>query len=386
MSETNVQKGTTKDMSKKKIAVLTGGGDAPGLNAVIHTLVRACHGMMDCELIGYKFGYRGLYNNDFVPLTKESTSGILHRGGSILYNSNKDNLFDYTVEENGVQVKKDVSDVAIENMKKEGVYALVVLGGDGTLTSARDFARKGINVVGVPKTIDNDLTSTDTTYGFDTAVNIVTENLGRLHTTAESHHRVLVVEVMGRSAGWICLHSGIAGSADVILIPEIPYSMENVAKKINERNAAGDPFTIIAVCEGAMEKGGEAIVGKVVADSADSIRFGGVADYIAKRLESMVQNEVRHCVLGHIQRGGDISPADRLLSARYGVKAAELVRDGKFGNMVALQNGEMTQVPFNVVLGDGAMGETSKGGAKVVDPNGELVKVAKAMGISFGDE
>jgi len=372
-------------MSKKKIAVLTGGGDAPGLNAVIHTLVRACSNTMDCELIGYKFGYRGLYNNDFVPLTRESTSGILHRGGSILYNSNKDNLFDYTVVENGVEVKKDVSDVAIDNMKKEGVHALVVLGGDGTLTSARDFARKGINVVGVPKTIDNDLTSTETTYGFDTAVNIVAENLGRLHTTAESHHRVIVVEVMGRSAGWICLHAGIAGSADVILIPEMPYSMAGIATKIKERSVAGKPFTIVAVCEGAVEKGGQAIVGKVVEDSADSIRFSGVAAYIASKLESLVENEVRHCVLGHIQRGGDTSPADRILSARYGVKAAELVKAGDFGKMVALQGGEMTAVPLEVVLGSGAMGETSKGGAKVVDPSGELVRVAKSMGISFAD-
>jgi len=372
-------------MSKKKIAILTGGGDAPGLNAVIHTLVRACHSMMDCELIGYKFGYRGLYNNDFVPLNHETTSGILHKGGSILYNSNKDNLFNYAVMENGVEVKKDVSDVAIENMKKEGVYALVVLGGDGTLTSARDFARKGVNVIGVPKTIDNDLTSTETTYGFDTAVNIVAENLGRLHTTAESHHRVIVVEIMGRSAGWICLHAGIAGSADVILIPEIPFSMEGIAKKVEERASRGKPFTIVAVCEGAAEKGGEAVVGKVVADSPDAIRFGGVAAYIANRLETMVPNEVRSCVLGHIQRGGDTSPADRILSARYGVKAAELVRDGKFGNMVALQGGEMTCVPFATVLGDGEMGETSKGGAKIVDPNGEMVKVAKAMGISFAD-
>ena len=372
-------------MSKKKIAVLTGGGDAPGLNAVIHTLVRSCLNTMDCELIGYKFGYRGLYNNDFVPLTRESTSGILHKGGSILYNSNKDNLFDYTVVENGVEVKKDVSDVAIQNMKNEGVDTLVVLGGDGTLTSARDFARKGINVVGVPKTIDNDLSSTDSTYGFDTAVNIVTEQLGRLHTTAESHHRVLVVEVMGRSAGWICLHAGIAGSADVILIPEIPYTMAGVAAKVKERAAVGKPFTIVAVCEGAMEKDGQAIVGRIVEDSPDAVRFGGVADYIAKSLEPLVDNEVRACVLGHIQRGGDTSPADRILSARYGVKAAELIKAGDFGKMVALQGGEMTAVPFEVVLGDGAMGETSKGGAKVVDPNGELVRVAKSMGISFAD-
>ena len=373
-------------MSKKKIAVLTGGGDAPGLNAVIHTLVRACHSMMDCELIGYKFGYRGLYNNDFVPLTRESTSGILHKGGSVLYNSNKDNLFNYTIEENGVKAKKDVSDVAIQNMKNAGVHALVVLGGDGTLTSARDFGRKGVNVVGVPKTIDNDLTSTETTYGFDTAVNIVTENLGRLHTTAESHHRVLVVEVMGRSAGWICLHAGIAGSADVILIPEIPYTMDGIVKKIKERDAAGKPFSIIAVGEGAVEKHGSAIVGKIVEDSPDSVRLGGVAAYIANSLESLVDHEVRHCVLGHIQRGGDTSPADRILSARYGVKAAELVRDGDFGKMVALQNGEMTAVPFEVVLGSGETGETSRGGAKTVDPNGEMVKVAKAIGISFADE
>jgi len=373
-------------MAKKKIGILTGGGDAPGLNAVIYTLVRACHNMMDCEIIGYKFGYRGLYNNDFVPLTRQTTSGILHKGGSILYNSNKDNLFNYAVEENGKTVMKDVSNVAIENMKKEGVDVLCVLGGDGTLTSARDFGRRGINVVGIPKTIDNDLSSTESTYGFDTAVNIVTENLGRLHTTAESHHRVIVVEVMGRSAGWICLHAGIAGSADVILIPEIPYTMEGIVKKIKSRDAEGKPFTIVAVTEGAIEKGGSAVIGKVVADSPDAIRFSGVAAYIANKIETLVDNEARHCVLGHIQRGGDTSPADRILSARYGVKAAELIRDGNFGKMVALQNGQMTQVTFDEVLGSGEIGETSKGGAKVVDPNGELVKVAKAMGISFADE
>jgi 6-phosphofructokinase 1 len=373
-------------MGKRKIAILTGGGDAPGLNAVIYTMVRACQNMMDCELIGYKFGYRGLYNNDFMQLNRDTTSGILHKGGSILYNSNKDNLFDYTVMENGVSVKKDVSDVAIANMKKEGVDVLCVLGGDGTLTSARDFARKGVNVIGVPKTIDNDLSSTDATYGFDTAVNIVTDNLGRLHTTAESHHRVLVVEVMGRSAGWICLHAGIAGSADVILIPEIPYSIQGIVNKIEERDKYGRPFTIIAVTEGAVEKGGSAVVGKVVEDSPDSVRFGGVAAQIAHKLEARVRHEVRYCVLGHIQRGGDTSPADRILSARYGVKAAELIRDGVFGNMVCLRNNNMEYVKFEEVLGDGKMGETSVGGAKTVDPNGELVRVAKSLGITFADE
>ena len=369
-------------MKKKKIALLTGGGDAPGLNAVIYATVRACKNLMDCELIGYKFGYRGLYNNDFMPLTMETTSGIQHKGGTILYNSNKDNLFDYTVQENGVNVKKDVSDVAVENMKKEGVDVLVVLGGDGTLTSARDFARKGVNVIGVPKTIDNDLPATETTFGFDTAVNIVVENLGRLHTTAESHHRVMVVEVMGRSAGWIALHAGIAGSADVILIPEISYTLDGIVKKINERNAMGKPFSIVVVTEGASEKGGSAAVAKVVEDSPDPVRFGGIAGLIANQLESRVQNEVRHCVLGHIQRGGDTSPADRLLSARYGVRAAELIKEGKFGNMVCLKNGAMDYVSLEDVIGDA---KVSVSGSKIVDPNGDLVKVAKTMGISFAD-
>ena len=367
---------------KKKIALLTGGGDAPGLNAVIYATVRACKKLMDCDLIGYKFGYRGLYNNDFMPLTMETTSGILHKGGTILYNSNKDNLFDYAVEENGVTVKKDVSDVAVANMKKEGVDVLVVLGGDGTLTSARDFARKGVNVIGIPKTIDNDLPATEVTFGFDTAVNIVVENLGRLHTTAESHHRVIVVEVMGRSAGWIALHAGIAGSADVILIPEIPYSMEGVAAKINERNARGKPFSIVVATEGAIEKGGSALVAKVVEDSPDPMRFGGVAGYVASRLEGMVKNEVRHCVLGHIQRGGETSAADRLLSVRYGAHAAQLINEGSFGSMVCLKNGQMDHVSLEDVIGDA---KVSTSGSKIVDPDGELVKTAKALGISFAD-
>jgi len=370
-------------MKKKKIALLTGGGDAPGLNAVIYATVRACKNLIDdCEIIGYKFGYRGLYNNDFMPLSLETTSGILHKGGTILYNSNKDNLFDYTVVENGKSVKKDVSDVAVANMKKEGVDVLVVLGGDGTLTSARDFARKGVNVIGIPKTIDNDLPATDTTFGFDTAVNIVVENLGRLHTTAESHHRVIVVEVMGRSAGWIALHAGIAGSADVILIPEIPYNLDGVVAKIEERNARGKPFSIVVVTEGASEKGGDKVVAKIVEDSPDAVRFGGIAGLIANQLESRVKNEVRHCVLGHIQRGGDTSPADRLLSARYGAKAAEMILGGDFGNMVCLRNGQMEFVSLDDVIGDA---KVSTSGAKIVDPNGELVKVAKAMGISFAD-
>ncbi len=358
-----------------KIGILTGGGDAPGLNAVIYALTRICTYKFNCEIIGYKFGYRGLYENNFVTLTPQSTSGILHKGGTILFSSNKDNLFDYLVDDgNGNMIKKDVSDVAVANMKKEGVDVLVVLGGDGTLTSARDFARKGVNVIGVPKTIDNDLASTDVTFGFDSAVNIVTENLGRIHTTAESHNRVFVVEVMGRNAGWIALLSGIAGSADVIIIPEIPYSLDKIVEKVKQRDAAGKNFSIIVVTEGAKEKGGQAVIGKVVSDSPDPIRFGGIGAKIAQDLEPLIEHEVRSVALGHIQRGGDTSPADRILSIRYAYAAANLIAEKKFGNMVCLKNGRMDSVSLEEVIGT----------PKIVAPVNELVNAASAMGISFG--
>ena len=363
-------------MAKLKIGLLTGGGDAPGLNAVIYAFTRAClQKYPDCDIIGYKFGYRGLYNNDFMPLTLETTSGIMHKGGTILYSSNKDNLFDYLVPgEDGAMMKKDVSDIAVENMKREGVDVLVVLGGDGTLTSARDFSNKGVKVIGIPKTIDNDLGATDTTFGFDTAVNIVTENLGRLHTTAESHHRVFVVEVMGRSAGWIALNAGIAGSADVILIPEMPYKLDSIVKKIEDRDAEGKPFSIIVVGEGAKELGGSAVVGKVVADSPDPIRFGGIAAKIAHDLENRIEHEVRSVALGHIQRGGETSPADRILSARYGIAAANMIEKQQFGRMVCLRNGKMDSEDLNNVIDNN----------KYVRPDDELVQVAMQIGINFG--
>lgn len=370
-------------LSKKlKIGVLTGGGDAPGLNAVLYSLTRTCINKYGYELIGYKFGYRGLYKNDFIPLTIESTDGILSRGGTILYSSNKDNLFNYTVEENGEKVKKDVSQVAIDNLKKEGVDVLCVLGGDGTLTSARDFSRKGINVIGIPKTIDNDLSATETTFGFNTAVNIVAESIGRVQTTAESHHRVIIVEVMGRTAGWIALAAGIAGAADVILIPEIPYTLENIVQKINSRDKEGKNFTIVVVCEGAKPLGGSAVVGKVVADSPDPIRYSGIAAKIADDLEEtmkkhpdMTQHEVRSCILGHVQRGGEISAFDRILSVRYGFAAANLINEGKFGNMVCLKDGKMSYVSLEKVIGKN----------KYVEADDELVLAARSMGISFGD-
>lgn len=360
----------------KKIALLTGGGDCPGLNAVIRAATRTAMLKYGYEVIGYKFGYRGLYNNDYIRLDLDSVSGILHKGGTILYSSNKDNLFDYQVEENGKIVKKDVSDVAVENLKEAGVDVLVVIGGDGTLTSARDFARKGVKVIGVPKTIDNDLASTDITFGFNTAVGIATEALDRLHTTAESHHRIMILEVMGRNAGWIALESGIAGSADVILIPEIPYDLNKVIEKIYERKKHGKVFSIIVVAEGAKSKDGDVVISKIVEDSPDPIRLGGIANKLAMDLERVIKDhEIRSTVLGHVQRGGTTSTFDRVLSTKYGVAAIDLIHEGKFGNMVCLKGNKLSYDSLENVIGKN----------KNVDPDGELVRVARSIGISFGD-
>lgn len=360
----------------KKIALLTGGGDCQGLNAVIRAATRTAILKYGYEVIGYTFGYRGLYENEFIKLELDTVSGILHRGGTILYSSNKDNLFDYSVKENGKTVKKDVSDIAVENLRKENVDALVVIGGDGTLTSARDFSRKGVNVVGVPKTIDNDLAGTDQTFGFNSAIEIATEALDRLHTTAESHHRIMILEVMGRGAGWIALEAGIAGSADVILIPEIPYDINKIVEKIRMRKQIGKKFSIIIVAEGAKPKGGEVVVNKIVEDSPDPIRLGGIGNKLALDLEKLItEHEIRSTVLGHVQRGGDTSAYDRILSTRYGVGAVNLIYEGKFGNMVCLKGDDISYTSLEDVIGR----------HKLVDPNSELVAAAKSIGISFGD-
>ncbi len=360
----------------KKIALLTGGGDCPGLNAVIRAVTRSAILNYGYEVIGYKFGYRGLYNNDFMKLDLSTVSGLLPRGGTILYSSNKDNLFDYAIVEDGKTIKKDVSDVAVENLKKENVDVLVVIGGDGTLTSARDFARKGVKVIGVPKTIDNDLGSTDITFGFNTSIGVATEALDRLHTTAESHHRIMILEVMGRNAGFIALESGIAGSADVILLPEIPYDINKIVEKIEDREKQGKLFTIIVVAEGAKPKDGDVMVAKIVNDSPDPIRLGGIGNKLAEDLEKIVkEKEVRCTVLGHIQRGGTTCTFDRILSTRYGVAAVELINEEKFGSMVCLKGNEITYDSLENVIGNN----------KKVDPNGELVTVAKKIGISFAD-
>lgn len=359
----------------KKIGVLTGGGDCPGLNAVLRAIVKTAVGRYGWEIIGFRDGYRGLVLNDYLKLKRSNVSGILVRGGTILGSSNRDNPFHFKVEENGEVKYVDMSDQVIKNIAELGIECMVIIGGDGTLASARDFAKKGMKVIGVPKTIDNDLYATDTTFGFMTAVNTATDAIDKLHTTAESHHRIMILEVMGRYAGWIALESGIAGGADVILIPEIPFQIKKVAQKINDRKNAGKSFSIIVVAEGAKPLGGEMVVKKTVADSPDPIRLGGIGNYVAEQLSCLTCLETRVTVLGHVQRGGSPSPFDRILATRYGVAAVELIREEKYGMMVSLQGDRITAVTI----------EEAVHKLKNVPVDGELVRVAKSIGIEFGD-
>ena len=375
-------------MSKKeikKVAILTAGGDCPGLNPVIRAVVKTAINKYGLEVMGVRHGYFGLYHGDFIKLGLEDVEEIITKGGTILYSSNKDNLFQYPVkdkdgslvrDENGKLVYEDCSDVAVENLKKAGIDAIFILGGDGSLTSARDFARKGVNVIGIPKTIDNDLAHTDYTFGFDTAISVATDGLDRVRTTGMSHHRIMVVEIMGRGAGWMTLHAGIAGAADAVLIPEIPYDITKVAEKIKEDKANGKEFSVVAVSEGAKALDGKQVVLKVIEDSADSIRLGGVGAVVADQLEKLTGSEARATTLGHIQRGGTPTAHDRVLSSRYGYAAVELCMKGGFGRMVALQGDKIVDVSLEDVIGKKT---------KNVDPNGELVTMAKAMGVCFGD-
>ena len=359
----------------KRIGVLTGGGDCPGLNAVLRAVVKTAMVKYNYDVIGFKDGYRGLVMNNYIHFKSGDVSGILDKGGTILGTSNRDNPFKFRVERGGKVDYVDMSDRVIDNLHAHGIDCIVLIGGDGTLTSARDFARMGINVVGVPKTIDNDLSATDTTFGFMTAVETATDAIDKLHSTAESHHRVMILEVMGRYAGWIALESGIAGGADVILMPEIPYDINKVCAKIKERSAAGKHFSIVVVAEGAKALDGEIVVSKVVSDSPDPIRLGGIGNRIAEEIEKIACIETRVTVLGHLQRGGRPVPYDRILSTRYGVKAVELVSEGQFGMMVGLQGDSITAVSL----------EDAVGKLKTVPPDGELVRIAKSVGVGFGD-
>lgn len=362
----------------KRIGVMTAGGDCPGLNAVIRAVTKTAILKYGLEVVGIKNGYRGLYlgGDHFVKLGLHDVSGIISKGGTILYSSNKDNLFDYDyIDENGNQCHGDQSDVGVKNLQDAGIDALIVIGGDGTLTSGRDFARKGVKVIGVPKTIDNDLASTDTTFGFDTAVATATESIDKLRTTAESHSRIIVVEAMGRYAGFIGIASAIAGGCDAALIPEIPYDINKVADAIKANRERGKEFAIVVVSEGAKPLGGDVVVSKVIENSPDPIRLGGIGNVVAGQLEELVGLEARATILGHVQRGGSPTANDRILSTRYGAYAVELAMQGKFGNMVILDGNELSYDSLENVIGCN----------KAVEESSYWIKAARSISMCLGD-
>jgi 6-phosphofructokinase 1 len=360
----------------RKIGVLTGGGDCPGLNAVIRAVTKCAINEFGWEVVGFVDGFKGLVENTWSPLTLEAVSGLIVRGGTVLGTTNRDDPFHFgVVDSEGNKQFKDMSDQVVDNLADLGIDVLVVIGGDGSLNIAYELAQKGVKVVGVPKTIDNDLSATDTTFGFQTAVDTATEAIDRLHSTAESHHRIMVLEVMGRYAGWIALYAGIAGGADVILIPEIPYRIEQVVAKVDERNHQGKKFSIVVAAEGAHPSGGEMVVQRVVKDSHDPLRLGGIGEKVAKELEALTGMETRVTVLGHLQRGGGPIPYDRVLSTRYGVAAVRAAAAGNYGTMVSLNGTEVVTVSLVDAIGE----------LKKVEPQGELVSVARGVGITLGE-
>jgi len=358
-----------------RIAISTGGGDAPGLNAVIRAAV-LCAINRGWEVLGIKRGFAGLLGEDeVVILTKDSVRGIAHLGGTILRTTNRGNPFHYPIRrDDGSYEEIDRSGELIGNAKQLGIDALISIGGDGSLSIAKRLCDKGMKIVGVPKTIDNDVAGTLTTFGFDTAVHTALEAIDRLHTTAESHDRVLVLEVMGRDAGFIALHSGLAGTADVILIPEIPYDIQKVCDKIMERDRSGRHFSIVVVAEGAFPKGGTThTLGPSLPGQAR--RVGGVCDAISKHIGDITGKETRSLVLGHLQRGGMPTGYDRLLATRFGGAAVRAVAEEKWGCMMALQSPHIVAIPIEDALRE----------LKRVDPNHDVVQTARETGISFGD-
>ncbi|MBI5964330.1 MAG: ATP-dependent 6-phosphofructokinase [Chloroflexi bacterium] len=359
----------------KRIGILTGGGDAPGLNAVIRAAVKTAISVYNCEVYGIKNGYDGFLDEDgIVSLGMEEVRGILPRGGTILGSANRGNPYARKVIRDGREVTIDVSDEIIKGINKLKLEALLVLGGDGTLHIAHELWQKGVPVIGVPKTIDNDIGGTEVTFGFDTALNIATEALDRLHTTAESHHRAMVLELMGRDAGFIALQAGVSGGADVILIPEIPFKFESIMKKIRERAEKGRMFSILAVSEGAKPRDG----GQIFSRKGDEIyvpRLGGIGQVVGEYIEKQ-GFESRVTVLGHLQRGGTPTSFDRSLATRYGAAAVRLAAKGGFDRMVALRCGKIIDIPL----------EEATAIPKRVKLEDDAVITARNVGISFGDE
>jgi phosphofructokinase-like protein len=364
-----------KNSGVKKIAILTGGGDCPGLNAVIRGVTKPAldQGM---SVFGILDGFEGFVEGRTIELRNENVSGILSQGGTILGSSNKGDPFHWPVEKNRKIEIVDKSQSVLRNYKAMDLDAVIAIGGDGTMHICNKLIELGINIVGVPKTIDNDIDATDVTFGHYSAVYVVSMALDRLHTTASSHHRVIVVEVMGRYAGWIALHGGLAGGADIILIPEIPFKWESVYNKIHKRELQGKRFSLVCVAEGAKPIGGELVVEKKDIKRTDPIRLGGIGKVVADNIEKNTDRETRVTVLGHLQRGGSPTPYDRILSTKFGAYAISLAARKKFGMMAALKGSEIVEVEIADAI--------SK--QKLVKPDNQAVLAARAVGIAFGDE
>lgn len=362
-------------MKIRRIGVLTGGGDCPGLNAVIRAVVKTAINEYDWEVLGIEDGFEGLIQPGKVrPLTPERVRGILARGGTILGTTNRADPFHYVVKVDGAEKVFDVSDDVIRHAQVLGLDALVVIGGDGSMRITHELIQKGLKAVGVPKTIDNDLQCTNVTFGFDTAVDTATEALDKLHTTAESHHRAIILEVMGRDAGWIALQAGIAGDADVILIPEIPYHIDAVMAKIRARNRSGAKYSIIIAAEGARPEGGD-VVYQEHQETGALRRMGGVGELLAAQIRAHGEIEVRVTVLGHLQRGGSPSAFDRLLATRYGVMAVQLIAEDKLGYMVALADEQIISVPIADAIAR----------QKLVPLDSDIIRTAHALDVCLGN-
>ena len=359
----------------QRIGLLTGGGDCPGLNAVIRAVVKTAINEYGWEVLGIEDGFEGLIQPGKARLLDVTdVRGLLPRGGTILGSTNRANPFHYEVRTNGETKVLDVSETVIHRAREYGIEVLIVIGGDGSMRIAHELMQKGLKVVGVPKTIDNDLYGTEVSVGFDTAVNTTMEALDKLHTTAESHHRVLVIEVMGRHAGWIALAAGVAGGADVILIPEIPYCLDVITEKINQRNDSGAKFSIVVVAEGSMPLGGEAVY-RAERELGGVSRLGGIGELVAAQVRRTCHADVRATVLGHLQRGGSPTAFDRLLATRFGAMAVHMIAQGQVGHMVALHAGHMTAVPISDAVSR----------PKQVPLDSDLVRAALGLHICLGN-
>jgi ATP-dependent phosphofructokinase / diphosphate-dependent phosphofructokinase len=357
---------------KPRIGILTSGGDCPGLNAVLRGVVLASE-KLGWEVVGFRDGFEGLLPpGDHVILDRHSTNGIMALGGTIIGTTNRGHFVAKIGAGDRAVVAADVIEKARKVLDELAVKALIIVGGDGSMTTALQLQEAGINCIGVPKTIDNDLEATAMTFGFDSAVAMVMDALDRLHTTATSHKRVMVVEVMGRHAGWIALHGGIAGGADIILIPEIPFDYDKIAAAIKVRDASGDLGSLVVVAEGASPKDGQ----QIKRDMEDGeFRLGGVGDLVAREIAKRTGKETRSCVLGHLQRGGAPTTLDRILGTRFGVKAVQLANEGHFGSMVSYQSYQVRHVPISEAVNR----------LRLVPPNGEMVQTARDVEITFGD-